>query len=409
MLPLPPLLVFLHRLAVPIVMYAFEQEVESDGRGGDSRQSGAPAATADGVGQGAAGGAGGRPAGGGLARGSAPAAVGRVDGGAGGSEDTGLGAAGGGVLGRESAAAEELTGLQACRAASKFRGIEVFSLMSSLLKYATKMISLGEPWNGLLLVMDVSKVSLPMARAVAEKTAAAIGSSPEDGSPPAAGAATAGNTSSSSSTAAAAVPWAVLVSRCLIVTGKALEGPCKAPNAFVHADGAPPGGLLDHLHVLCDAVEWLSSSLTQLSSASRTKSGPKGSTQAMDCVSLGETIAVGLKRAAERCSDSMVPLSGAGLAQEARRAVGLQLAQQMGEFGVAVAAQLPLLYCCNNPGCGNLGGFSEVQLVKGTSSRCSGCRAARYCGRSCQVAHWKEHKGMCKKVKEEGGAGAADC
>lgn len=30
------------------------------------------------------------------------------------------------------------------------------------------------------------------------------------------------------------------------------------------------------------------------------------------------------------------------------------------------------------------------------SSKCSRCSAVRYCGRSCQAAHWPEHKKLCK-------------
>uniref|UniRef100_A0A7S2V4T4 Uncharacterized protein n=1 Tax=Fibrocapsa japonica TaxID=94617 RepID=A0A7S2V4T4_9STRA len=30
--------------------------------------------------------------------------------------------------------------------------------------------------------------------------------------------------------------------------------------------------------------------------------------------------------------------------------------------------------------------------------RCSKCRSASYCGRSCQVSHWKSHKGQCKII-----------
>jgi ankyrin repeat protein len=32
--------------------------------------------------------------------------------------------------------------------------------------------------------------------------------------------------------------------------------------------------------------------------------------------------------------------------------------------------------------------------------KCTGCKQARYCGQSCQLAHWKAHKAECKKCKE---------
>jgi hypothetical protein len=32
---------------------------------------------------------------------------------------------------------------------------------------------------------------------------------------------------------------------------------------------------------------------------------------------------------------------------------------------------------------------------------CSGCSLVLYCGVACQIAHWKEHKAVCKKKKKE--------
>jgi hypothetical protein len=53
---------------------------------------------------------------------------------------------------------------------------------------------------------------------------------------------------------------------------------------------------------------------------------------------------------------------------------------------------------CNNPGCSNVSGPSEAQLVGGRSCLCAGCRTARYCSRLCQKQHWKQHKPVCKAV-----------
>jgi hypothetical protein len=42
--------------------------------------------------------------------------------------------------------------------------------------------------------------------------------------------------------------------------------------------------------------------------------------------------------------------------------------------GEALAALCPVPLCCNNPGCVELQGASELQLVAGNASRCSQCR-----------------------------------
>ena len=39
--------------------------------------------------------------------------------------------------------------------------------------------------------------------------------------------------------------------------------------------------------------------------------------------------------------------------------------------------------------------------------RCTACRSVAYCGRDCQLAHWKQHKRRCKAIKAERSAEAA--
>jgi hypothetical protein len=60
---------------------------------------------------------------------------------------------------------------------------------------------------------------------------------------------------------------------------------------------------------------------------------------------------------------------------------------------------------CNNPCCSNLAGLTELGLVSGRSCVCGGCRVARYCGRECQRAVWKQHKPVCAALAA---AAAAD-
>jgi hypothetical protein len=86
----------------------------------------------------------------------------------------------------------------------------------------------------------------------------------------------------------------------------------------------------------------------------------------------------------------------------------VQLAQRLQQLGAAVISQLPQPHCCNNPGCRNLGGLSERQLVSGRGSRCSGCKVARFCSRECQAEHWGApagHKAVCKRLQAAGSSG----
>ena len=44
-------------------------------------------------------------------------------------------------------------------------------------------------------------------------------------------------------------------------------------------------------------------------------------------------------------------------------------------------------------------GDQAAAAAKGKLSGCSGCHVAKYCGRECQVAHWKAgHKTDCKEL-----------
>jgi hypothetical protein len=61
---------------------------------------------------------------------------------------------------------------------------------------------------------------------------------------------------------------------------------------------------------------------------------------------------------------------------------------------------------CNNPGCTSMAGLSELAAVSGRSCICGGCRVARYCGRACQRAAWKQHKPVCGALGAAAGCGA---
>jgi hypothetical protein len=69
-------------------------------------------------------------------------------------------------------------------------------------------------------------------------------------------------------------------------------------------------------------------------------------------------------------------------------------AQQLKSTGLALCSfAVPCI--CNNPGCATMSGLSELASVSGRSCICAGCHVARYCGRACQRAVWKQHKPVC--------------
>jgi hypothetical protein len=71
-----------------------------------------------------------------------------------------------------------------------------------------------------------------------------------------------------------------------------------------------------------------------------------------------------------------------------------EISQQLQAAGSALCSfAVPCL--CNNPACSNMAGLTELGLVSGRSCICGGCRVARYCGRACQRAAWKQHKPLC--------------
>ena len=57
-------------------------------------------------------------------------------------------------------------------------------------------------------------------------------------------------------------------------------------------------------------------------------------------------------------------------------------------------AEAEAKYVCAN--CGNH-----------ATKRCGGCEQVRYCNQACLIRHWREHKLMCKELKEAAEAAIA--
>jgi hypothetical protein len=90
---------------------------------------------------------------------------------------------------------------------------------------------------------------------------------------------------------------------------------------------------------------------------------------------------------------------------EESHAVRLAAAQQVLSTGLALCSfAVPCM--CNNPVCTSMAGPSELAAVSGRSCICAGCCVARYCGRACQRAAWKQHKPVCGALSAAAAAGA---
>jgi hypothetical protein len=94
---------------------------------------------------------------------------------------------------------------------------------------------------------------------------------------------------------------------------------------------------------------------------------------------------------------------GMQLQQLLRASVPKQMATELRDAGAAVVAEFPVKLCCNNPGCTATGKLGEMRL----GSTCTGCGAARYCGKACQGLAWKAgHSKVCKRINKEAAAAA---
>ena len=82
------------------------------------------------------------------------------------------------------------------------------------------------------------------------------------------------------------------------------------------------------------------------------------------------------------------------LARQSRQGK-LQLLQDLLRLAQLLLVEVPCTIGCSNPAYVDRRGVFEVKV---SCKACTGCKVVYYCSRECQVAHWKVHKGICKKL-----------
>ena len=195
--------------------------------------------------------------------------------------------------------------------------------------------------------------------------------------------------------AAAVLLWLVLLGRCCLQVG------CYLQAAMAHAAAgcaADPGSESGGSRVRASWTAWIHSTVLQPKCAAAVaviREWLTAGTHTAQVAALGFDVE-GLMQC---LSCAAAPGGGLHVDDETMEANPNlpQLRLHLQSVGVALTSFAQPI-ACNNPLCSNVAGPSEALLVQGKTSRCSGCRAARYCGKACQVSHWKQHKHVCKRL-----------
>ena len=193
----------------------------------------------------------------------------------------------------------------------------------------------------------------------------------------------------------AALPWLMLLGRCC--WGAALlmqrwqaqlesEGhvvTLQHPHWFLYRWGLVQNLQL-HQSSLADVVQWLAAA---------------GTVQQLTALGYQpEDMQQQLAQAAEALQPLCSDLQTADMSISGSITAVLQAAHEQLLAASRVLACFAIPHACNNPACSNMCGPSEAQLVGGRSCICAGCRTARYCGKACQRAAWRQHRPVCKAL-----------
>jgi hypothetical protein len=183
------------------------------------------------------------------------------------------------------------------------------------------------------------------------------------------------------SRAEAAAPWAVVLTRCMLLAGDALESiaswkaaDCSVRHAVCAANQAA-AACSDSLVHIGAYVEchFTSAEVSEHNACCRQVLG-----QLMKTVQTSAECEEAAARGGDAAAAASSALKMVQLVAEVRKAVQEDgLADELQAYGRFVCGLLPLPHACNNPDCVSLQQRSELQLVAGKGSRCSGCKVAR--------------------------------